>query len=210
MLQPITSCAFDTFDMYKEVIDESGRDPSTRKMQGGENDVNDLRGCQIEYELGQWRKSSAKHEAFKNTWERSSASIDGTMISEGNFYLGYKYDIGSHEVLKDKSLHPAYIGPWQKTTLTRTEGSFFNRKKITEERQIRFFAYQKKEGGRIFYQYESMNEGNKNIPTRPFSLSPTGKIAPSKFNLCAVKWVAKFGYNAIYDKKTKKIIQVGE
>jgi len=55
-----------------------------------------------------------------------------------------------------------------------------------------------------------MSEENKNIKEKPFSLSPSGKIAPDRSDLCVVKWIAKFGYNAIYDQKTKKIIEAEE
>ena len=206
MIQPITGCAFDTFDMYKDSIKEDLRDPKTRKMQGGESDVDDLSGCQVKYELGRWRAMEGKF--WSGTWNRSSASIDGTMISEGNLYLDSPNKINSSKISKQS--YPVYIGPWHPITLTRTEGSFFNKKKITEQKTIRFFAYQKTEGGPIKYQYESMSDANKDIPAKPFSLSPSGKIAPDKFSLCAVKWVAKYGYNAVYDQKTKKIIEAKE
>ncbi len=206
MIQPIAACAFDTFDMYKDTIHELGRDPSTRKMQGGENDVDDLSGCPILIEIGKWKKNNAR-----NIYERHAALVESSgIISSGYDYIDSNQNKFSTKIITNRSYRPVYIGPWHPITLTHTEGSFFSKKKITEEKQIRFFAYQKTEGGPIQYQYESMNDANKNIPAKPFGLSPSGKIAPDKFSLCAVKWVAKYGYNAVYDQKTKKIIETKE
>jgi hypothetical protein len=201
-----TSCKADTFHMYKDDISELLQDPRTRKFKGGENDADDLSGCQVDFELGRWGISEIGREK-KIVWSRHSSSIgsNSRVISSGNVYLDFSRKDNSSYITKQSNFYPIYIGPWHPITLTHTEGSFFNSKKITEQKQIRFFAYSGIGGGNIQYQYESMTEENKNIPEKEFSLSPTAKYAPDKFGLCVVKWTAKFGYNAIAEVKSKNI-----
>jgi len=202
----VSGCQADTFHYYRDEIAELTRDPRTRKIQGNENDVNDLSGCQVKYELDSWGISKIGREK-ESVWSRHSSSIrpNSRVISSGNVYLDFSEKDNSSYVTKQPNLHPIYIGPWHPITLTGYEGSFFNLKEITEQKQIRFFAYQRKEGGEIQYQYESMTPENKLIPEKPFGLSPTAKIAPDKFSLCVVKWTARFGYNAIAEVKSRNI-----
>ena len=190
--------------MYKDSINEDLRDPKTRKMQGGENDVNDVRVCGILIKIGAWKKAK-----WEDAWSSHQSWLNGTMYDGVGIGLDFKNNL-SNNILSNKSNHPVYIGPWHPITLTHKECSFFSKKEIIDKKIIRFFAYQETEGGPISYQYESMTEENKNIPEKPFSLSPSGKIAPDKFSLCTVKWIAKFGYNAILDRKTGKIIEAKE
>ncbi len=195
ILSLTTSCkSADTFNLYKDEMSEFLRDPKTRKFKGGENDVNDLRGCQI---------------LIKNFWEDGGPDqewLDGKMHHSTGIVMdpSTKYFKNLSMVTKDKNLYPVYIGPWRTITLTRIEEeSFFNKKEIVEQKQIRFFAYTSIGGGEIQYQYESKTEENKNIPEKNFSLPPNAKIAPDKFGLCVVKWTVKYGYNAIAEVKSK-------
>ena len=179
-----SSCKADNFDLYKDEIHELTRDPKNRIFKDKEKEVDDLGGCQIKYELGQWRADIRQNNFWKNTWERDTSSINQNgIVSEGSIYLDATGKLNSVKILTQSNLHPVYIGPW------------YHSQKL--QKSIRFFAYQKKEGGPISYQYESQTEENKNIPARPFSLS--GHIAPDKFSLCVVKWTAKYGYNAVID-----------
>jgi hypothetical protein len=197
-----TSCKADTFHMYKDEISELLQDPKTRTFKGGDGDVNDLNDCQFMLEVGDWELSRSK---WGNFWGRHESWQKGTMYHGSGVSLDHstKYFKNIKMALNDKLTHIIYIGPWHPITLTHTEGSFFNSKKITEQKQIRFFAYSGIGGGNIQYQYESMTEENKNIPEKEFSLSPTAKYAPDKFGLCVVKWTAKFGYNAIAEVKSR-------
>lgn len=188
-----SACAFDTLPLYKEEINEMTQDPKTRVIKGSEGDVSDLMGCQVDYELGHWVISKALSNINWDgeVWSRSSASISPSgMISEGGISLDYnRKNSNSFFVTKQLNLHPIYIGPWHYSP--------------TIQKSIRFFAYYPKEGGNVSYQYESMTEKNKNIPEKTFSLSSTAKIAPDRFGLCVVKWVAKYGYNAIAETEKK-------
>jgi hypothetical protein len=194
------SCQADTFHLYKDEIKELLQDPRTRKFKGGDEDLNDLSGCPYLIELGTWLEYESQ---WGNGWDRWNVWRSGTVNNHKVFGIREKREDLSNKILQNKSIHPVYIGPWRNITLTHTEGSFFNRKTIEEKKQIRFFAYYPKEGGNIQYQYESMNEENKSIPEKKFSLSPTAKIAPDRFSLCVVKWTARFGYNAVAEVKSK-------
>ena len=200
IIQAITACTVDTFDMYKDSMYEDWQDPKTRKAKGNENDVNDLSGCSVLVEMGRWK---IRKIGNRYIWDRDYIWIDNNLIHEPNISMDRIESDLSSEVSRNLKNYPIYIGPWHPITLTRTEGSFFSKQEIKEEKIIRFFAYQKTEGGRIYSQYESQTEENKNIPEKPFSLSPTGKIVPDRSDLCTVKWTAKYGYNAVAEVKSK-------
>lgn len=187
----LTACGQRQIDRYKDTIYELTRSDKNRNIKGNEGDLDDLRGCPILFKMSNWEKDG-----------RDQSWMDGTMYHGTGVSLdlptkrGYK---NLNMILQDKSQYLIYLGPWRQVILKHEEGSFLNKKEITEQKQIRFFAYYPKEGGRIEYQYESMTEENKNIPEKKFSLSPTAKYAPDKFGLCVVKWTAKYGYNAVAD-----------
>lgn len=189
----LISCGQRQFDRYKETFHELTRDLKSRKLQGNKSDIDDLNGCGALFKLGEWELRKSKNCGRDQSW------VKGTMITETGFSLDFNPKQNSTFFINQKDIHPVYLGPWQPITLTHSEGSFLNKKEITEQKQIRFFAYYPKEGGRIEYQYESQTEENKNIPEKKFSLSPTAKYAPDKFGLCVVKWTAKYGYNAVAD-----------
>jgi len=195
----LIACGQRQFDRYKETFRELNRDPKSRKLHGSENDAGDLKGCEVVVKMSDWmiRKVGKNHE--HKYYGRSQHWRKRTMNTETGVSLDFNPQQNSVFFINQKDIHPIYLGPWRPIILTHTEGSFLNSKKITEEKLIRFFAYQKKEGGPITYQYESQTEENKNIPEKKFSLSPTAKYAPDKFSLCVVKWTAKYGYNAVAD-----------
>lgn len=192
----VTACGQRQFDRYKETFLELNRDPESRNLQGSEGDVNDLSGCPYLSKLGEWRREDDRRWGV--SWSRRNVWRRGTMSDYKIFGFDLKNDL-SNKIITASDKYPVYLGPWQPITLTHAEGSFLNKKEITEQKQIRFFAYYPKEGGRIEYQYESQTFDNKNIPEKKFSLSPTAKYAPDKFGLCVVKWTAKYGYNAVAD-----------
>ena len=192
----LTACGQRQFDRYKETLHELNRDPESRKLQGNESDVNDLGGCPYLSELGSWQRENDKKWGI--SWFRRNAWRSGTMSDHKIFGFDIKKEL-SNKIIKESDKYPVYIGPWQPLILTHTSGSFLNSQQIKEEKLIRFFAYQPKEGGPIQYQYESQTEENKFIPEKKFSLSPSSKYAPDKFSLCVVKWTAKYGYNAVAD-----------
>ncbi len=192
----LVACGQKQFNRYKDTIHGLTIDEKSRKIQGNENDVNNLIGCPISFELKKWKLSEYGSGVSKRyVWDRSASSYNGKITNSGGDTIDFNPKQNSSFFINQKDKHLVYLG----LTFTYIEGSFFNRKVITEQKQIRFFAYQAKEGGRIEYQYESMNEENKKIPEKKFSLSPTSKYAPDKFSLCVVKWTAKYGYNAVAD-----------
>ena len=213
----LTNCALNTFDMYQGTINELLQDPKSRIMAKGGGDVNDLKGCPYLYEMGEWERYGQKF--YNNAWNRDRFWFDGRIISSGGISLDFNNKQNSSYITKQSIFHPVYIGPWQSTILTKPypfsftiSHLFTNKTKFDKELRkhnyrkdikIRFFAYQPKEGGEIQYQYESMNEKNKDISEKSFNLSPSSTIAPDRFSLCVVKWTAKFGYDAIAEVKSK-------
>lgn len=178
------------------VIQELVRDPATRKFKGNEGDVSNLRGCGILFELGNWELRKSKNYGRGQSW------FGGGMVTVTGFSIDFDPKKNSSFFTKQKLTHLVYIGPWRLTTLTH-KSTFPFTKPDSETKLIRFFAYQKKEGGEIRYQYESQTPENKNIKEKPFSLSPNAKYPPDNFSLCVVKWTAKYGYNAIAEVKSK-------
>lgn len=83
------------------------------------------------------------------------------------------------------------------------------RENIQETKQIRLLARQETDsfGGSIdhlfiSYLYELQTEENKAVHEKQFNLFITDNTyAPDPFDLCFVKWVAKFGVNAVADCK---------
>lgn len=203
----IFTCGQSQFDRYKETFHELTIDEKSRKFKGNEGDVNDLKGCGVLFDE-QWI-----YNIRWNDWSPRKEWFDGRIIHSTGVAFNPSKNINM--VLKSPLLHQIYIGPWRPITLTKpipasfTLAHLFASKEQTEadliksglkqQKLIRFFAYYPKEGGNITYQYESQTPENKSISEKPFSLSPSAKIAPDRFGLCVVKWTAKFGYNAVAD-----------
>ncbi len=57
-------------------------------------------------------------------------------------------------------------------------------------------------------QFEFKNKNNKNIQERTFNLSKDKSFKlPDLDSLCATKWMAKYGYNAVFDTKFGRIVE---
>ena len=180
------------------------------KVVGNWHNIASLDRCQTPYDIWNWTPSNGLWNGVNygtNVWSRNVSSIGvDRIIREGNGYLDYgPNDTSSFASKNKKTHHILYIGPWQKTTLNHYKKSFPYTKSHSEEKQIRFFAYTGKNGGRIFYQFESMNEENKKIKEQKLILPKTGKLDGfnSHFDLCTIKWIDNFGYNAIAEVKSK-------
>lgn len=182
----ISGCQVDTFHYYKEDVAELTRDQKTRKIQGNENNINDLSGCNYLLELGRWQREDDKKWGI--SWFRRNVWRDGSVNNYKIFGFNIKSELSS-KITNESTNYSIYIGPW------------YHSPRINKT--IRFFAYYPKDGGEINYQYESQTEENKNIPEKQFSLSPTAKYAPDNFGLCVVKWTAKFGYGAVAEVEYK-------
>ncbi len=82
--------------------------------------------------------------------------------------------------------------------------------KLKLVKKIRFTAIQKENDrnrGYIYASYEFMTPQNKDIKEKSLIVSQ-GDPAPVFKRLCEVKWVAKHGYNTIFDIKTGKLTEV--
>ena len=169
-----------------------------------DSDVNDLSECPILIATGKWEYL----EKYRVWTREQSWRYDDGMVNETNTGAREENTI-SPAIENPTKWQTIYLGPWKDVELTN--GPFWNRVKI--KKKIRFSANQKKndENLDVYSGYEFMNEKNKNIPEYPFKFS--GRISTNPFsslNLCEVKWVAKYGYNAIFDRKTGKIIEAKE
>jgi len=174
------------------------------KVVGNWHGIEGLKKCPVDYEILTWSKVKNRNK----TWSQSVSSIGlDRVIRGGNIYLDKEPNdhFPPSNKLNKKTHHTLYIGPWQKATLNHYKKSFPYTKFHSKEKQIRFFAYTGKNGGRIFYQFESMNEENKKIKEQKLILPKTGKLDgfTSHFDLCTIKWIDNFGYNAIAEVKSK-------
>ena len=183
------ACSASTFDYYKEDFQEIAQDPKDREFKGTENDVNDLRGCEVLVGMMEWEITRVGKNGEHKYYGRSQHWRKGTMNTETGVSLDFNQQQNSAYFAKQGLTNFVYIGPWYYSP--------------TLQKSIRFFAYYPKEGGDVSYQYESQTSENRNIPEKKFSLSSSAKIAPDRFSLCVVKWTAKYGYNAISEVKSK-------
>ena len=165
----------------------------------------DLRGCPILIKMGRWSyvESMKRSEKGKMIWERSQSWMyPSGMISETDA------GINDEDHIRSKDSVLIYVGPWKDIHLEY--GWPWNKTKI--DRKIRRIASQKKNDvheGYIYGSYEFMTPHNQNIPEQPITLAknlPT----PEFETFCKVKWVAKYGYNAVFDEKSGKIIEAKE
>ena len=170
----------------------SGSSSNTLESQ---NDPNNLKGCPILIEQGDWRQTSSGKKIVTYTWGKRMVWLmaNGWEIRRGVSIDAYpeikSYHFPSHP--ENKNSHLVYIGPW---------------KHIEElQKNIRLIGYQGKNPNRkstgIRYDYESMDERNKKIPEM------TLKLVQKTYDfdeLCNIKWIAKYGYNAIAEN-TKEL-----
>ena len=182
-------------------------DKIDRKM-GDPHDANDLRGCPVLISLTTWggvRADFPKSRGYvwrDDSWESSRGNAIDT--------LHYKIEDIAND---NKKFHIVYVGPWKFVPK-------FNEK-------IRFIAFQQRgirEMDSIFY---SESKTKIQLNEQPFNLKKGNREfeLPTRDTLCEVKWIAKYGYNAVAEVKypgffnkifklnpvpTGKIIEAGE
>ena len=156
--------------------------------------IDNLKGCPILIDMGRWEFDTWME---KNDWARHQS----WMFSDGMVHEGY-VSVFNNDY--PKNAKPIYIGPWKIIELKY--GYFWNRKEVKNE--IRYIAFQGIEKDQIYSGFEFKNERNESIPEKPLEF--LAGSYPSFDRICEVKWIAKYGYNAIYDQKTKKIIEAKE
>lgn len=161
------------------------------RMRGGFTEKSD---CPILYNLGRW-----EHKYITGGgeyWAKRQAWIQGSW--ESDVWIGIDLDekSKSYSIINDShnSSSLIYIGPWQEVILTYP--ARFGEEKKQIEVEIRLIATQK--GSMIRSHYETKDDLNKDIPEQRFIL-----LEPSDdlIELCKVKWVSRFGYNAVADYK---------
>ncbi len=156
----------------------------------------DLTGCPILIRIGRWEYSADNWSKDEWTRQQSWMYPDG-MVSETP-------DSGMFQNDYPQNAKSIYIGPWKYVELEY--GSFWNRKKIKND--IRYIAFQGIKNNQFYSGFEFKNDQNKLISEKAIKLldSPVPDFA----RLCEVKWIAKYGYNAIFDAKSGKIIEMKE
>lgn len=180
------------------------KDQSTKNEFHKNQDFDDLTGCPILVDMNRWAYSESKMRGRKGKmrWGRHQSwrypdgiiSETGTGIDDENF-------------VRPKESSLIYVGPWKHITLKK--GLIWGDK---IDKKIRFIAMQKKNDvrkGYIYASYEFMTPYNQDILEQSITLAkdlPT----PDFETFCEVKWVAKYGYNAIFDTKAGKIIEAKE
>jgi hypothetical protein len=160
------------------------------EMRGGFTDKSD---CPILYELGSW-----EYEVITGGgeyWRRSQNWFGPGSWTTGNGVGLYSDEKNkSYSIIKDPK-NPAvliYIGPWQKVTLTYPTHFWEEKKQI--EVEIRMLATQHKNS--IRSHFETKDEINAKIPEQKLVLlEPSNEL----IELCRIRWVSKFGYNAVAD-----------
>lgn len=165
-------------------------------------DVRDMNSCGIDFDLGKWEKS--KH--LSGTWKREVSSIKGHIISYGEYLLDYKPKKidPSKSMIPNSSItfssspkyHIVYIGPWKYNSEIGNKIRFVSYQLIDYKNPRRLNYH-----GTLYYFFESQNKGNEKIKEKEFSLLKNGRA--SKLDICTVKWVANYGYNAIAEVKSK-------
>ena len=146
--------------------------------------------CPILFESTGW-----VHNERWNDWERRMHWFGpGTFITGTGIGIYSDQSHSSHAIQSNPSTPYilTYIGPWKKVTLTETT-HFWQEPKTTEV-EIRLIASQNK---RILnVDFETKDELNSKIPEQDFVLlEPASELIP----ICYIKWVSKYGYNAIAD-----------
>lgn len=105
----------------------------------------------------------------------------------------------SYDVVLDPHRELIYLGKWHYVP------------KIGKK--IRLMALQATVGGGIRAQFESLDDKNKNIPAMPLTLKndiKRGGFSLDAEELARIKWHDKYGYNAVYDLETDRIVQAEE
>ena len=176
-------------------------DQTTKNIFQKNQKVDDLSGCLILVDMGRWKyvESKVRSRKGKMIWERPQSWMfpDG-MVSEKDAGINDK------DYVFPQDSKAIYVGPWKPIELKY--GYFWNRQEVKND--IRYIAFQGIEKNQIYSGFEFKNEENELIPEQ--SLEFLAGSYPSFDRICEVKWIAKYGYNAILDTKTGKIIQAKE
>ncbi len=182
------SCKRNSIEHYQSSIDSMLQPANKTAKEQNVFDVGDMRGCGMEIEKGEWYRNKNLFRAGVEIWSRHVSSNEKGIIASGNEYVDANPENFSHLIAKNPKAHIVYIGPWQ------------FQKNIGKE--IRFVAYTGSGGGHISYHFESKTPENTAIKEKPFSL-PIKLSYPPKEQLCMVKWIANFGYDAISTVKSQ-------
>lgn len=199
----VSSCKAESSSYKKEIkhMQDYYLSDQTERNESMKNQAfDDLRGCPILIDMSGWYYDT---RWSKGTWMRDQSWMySDRMVSE----IGT--GISNEDFINPPNVITIYTGPWKEVNLER--GFLWN--KVKFKKHIRFVARQKKNDvlkGYIYSGYEFLTENNQNIPEQPITLDKD-LPSPAFETFCQVKWTAKYGYNAIYDQKTKKIIQAKE
>lgn len=155
---------------------------------------NERSDCPILFDVKKWERDFTLDG--REYWGRHQSWLgkDGGVDESGDSFDFNPKSEKSYNIINNPKSAAAitYIGPWMKVSLS--SGPFWN-KKIRED-EIRMIATQN--GDYIENHYESKDDLNKNIPEQRFILlEPASYLLP----ICEIKWVSKFGYNAVADYK---------
>lgn len=159
------------------------------EMRGGFTEKSD---CGILYKVGRWTSSETLDG--REFWgrRRSWFGKDGWIDESGDSFDFDPKSEKSYNIINNPKSAAAitYIGPWMKVNLS--SGFLWNRQ--TKQVEIRMIATQN--GKYIENHYESKDDLNKDIPEQRFILlESTNLLLP----VCEIRWVSKFGYNAVAD-----------
>jgi len=145
-----------------------------------DDDLYNLKGCPILLTLGKWRHREIPYSlGGGSAQERDQDWFDGRFVTStgtGIYYGGREYK--SYEIMKDKDWKLIYIGKWQYVPKL--------------DQHVRLLGTQHKAS--ISSPYEIMDETNKKIPEMPLKLI---QRTHGGIELCEIKWVHKYGYNAV-------------
>jgi hypothetical protein len=189
----------------QHMVDYYISDQTPRNEFYAQKDFDDLTDCPVLIKMGRWEYSEIGQRSLKGkmiwtreqSWRYSTGMVNETGTSI-NYDENYAYP---------KDAHIIYVGPWKDIHLEY--GFFWNKIKI--DKKIRFTAIQKRNDvnvGYLYASYEFMNDQNKLIPEQPIKLAKD-LPAPDFERFCAVKWVAKYGYNAVAETKSNNQLSSG-
>jgi hypothetical protein len=178
----IASCSVRSSEAERRAVTKALQGSTSESLEKQMN-VNDLSGCPILIEQGEW-KTDKFGTGRSQTWLDEMLTSTGISLDHTEFKsykVGEMADKNKKHSHKDSRL--IYVGPW----------------KYVEKlgKQIRLVSMQdnrpEKTSGRVINFYESLDPQNQKIPAMPLKL-----IKPAYGNeFCILKWHIKYGYNGI-------------
>ena len=148
--------------------------------------------CPILFEIRDWKMSRTLDK--REYWGRHESwfGSDGWISESGSSFDFNPTREKSYNITNNPQNTSVltYIGPWQKVTLTK--GSLWNEEKT--ETEIRLIASQNKQY--IETHFETKDDLNSKIPEQDFVLL---EPAFERIPVCYIKWVEKYGYDAVAD-----------